>query len=66
MNWDQVKDRWKELSGNVNAKWGDLTGYELTEIAGDREALEGRIQAKYGKIKGQAGDEAVWFLNGHS
>lgn len=63
MNWDQVEGKWKEMTGNVKAKWGDLTDDELTEVAGDREALEGKIQAKYGKTKEQAKEEVDQFLN---
>lgn len=63
MNWDQVQGKWKEMSGNVKAKWGELTDDELTEVAGDREALEGKIQAKYGKTKEQAKEEVDQFLN---
>ena len=65
MNWDQVEGKWKEMTGNIKAKWGDLTDDELTEIAGNREALEGKIQAKYGKTKEQAQEEVDHFLNDH-
>ena len=63
MNWDQVEGKWKEMTGTVKAKWGDLTDDELTEVAGNREALEGKIQAKYGKTKEQAKEEVYEFLN---
>lgn len=63
MNWDQVEGKWKEMTGTVKAKWGDLTDDELTEVAGNREALEGKIQAKYGKTKEQAKEEVDEFLN---
>ena len=65
MNWDQVEGKWKEMTGNVKSKWGDLTDDELMEIDGNREALEGKIQAKYGKTKEQARDEVDAFLNDH-
>lgn len=65
MNWDQVEGKWKEMTGNVKAKWGDLTDDELMEIDGNREVLEGKIQARYGKTKEQARDEVDAFLNDH-
>lgn len=65
MNWDQLEGKWKELSGNVKAKWGELTDDEVDEINGDREALEGKIQAKYGKTKEEAKEEVDAFLNSH-
>jgi len=48
---------------NVQAKWGELTDDEIAEVDGDREALEGKIQAKYGKTKEQAKEEVDAFLN---
>ncbi len=63
MNWDQISGKWKEMSGNVKAKWGELTDDEIAEIDGDREALEGKIQAKYGKTKEEVKQEVDAFLN---
>lgn len=63
MNWDQVKGGWKEMTGNVKAKWGELTDDEVTEINGDREALEGKLQSKYGKTKEEAKAEVDDFLS---
>lgn len=63
MNWDQVEGKWKEMTGNVKAKWGELTDDEIAEVNGDREALEGKIQAKYGKTKEEAKQEVDDFLN---
>ena len=63
MNWDQVKGKWKETTGNVKAKWGELTDDEVAEIDGDREALEGKIQSKYGKTKEQAKKEVNDFID---
>lgn len=54
MNWDQVEGKWKEMTGNVQAKWGELTNDEITEIKGDRRALSGKIQNKYGVTKEEA------------
>lgn len=63
MNWDQVQGKWKEMTGNVKAKWGELTDDEIAEVNGDREALEGKIQAKYGKTKEEAKQEVDDFLD---
>jgi len=54
MNWDQVQGRWKEMTGNIRSEWGELTDDEIAEAKGDREALEGQIQKKYGKSKEEA------------
>ena len=63
MNWDQVEGKWKELSGSVKAKWGDLTDDEVAEINGNREKLEGKIQSKYGKTKEEAKAEVEAFID---
>ena len=62
MNWDQVAGKWTEMTGNVKAKWGSLTDDEVAEVNGDREAFEGKLQAKYGKTKEQAKQEVDDFL----
>ncbi|RPI69399.1 MAG: CsbD family protein, partial [Geobacteraceae bacterium] len=46
MNWNQAKGNWNQFMGNAKAKWGDLTNDELTQIAGERDALVGLIQTK--------------------
>lgn len=48
MNWDQVKGNWKQFSGKVKEKWGELTDDDLTAIAGRREQLVGKLQERYG------------------
>lgn len=63
MNWDQIEGRWKEMKGNVRAKWGDLTDDEIDEVQGNREALEGKIQQKYGKSKEEAKKEVNDFID---
>lgn len=62
MNWDQVEGKWKEMTGNIQAKWGALTDDEVAEVNGNREALEGKIQAKYGKTKEEAKQQVDDFI----
>jgi len=54
MNWDIVKGKWKQTFGSAKAKWGKLTDDELTEIAGERDKLVGKVQEKYGLAKDEA------------
>ena len=54
MNWDQVKGNWKQFSGTVKVKWGELTDDEVDQIAGRRDILLGKIQEKYGIAKEEA------------
>jgi uncharacterized protein YjbJ (UPF0337 family) len=54
MNWDQIEGNWKQFSGKVREQWGKLTDDELTEIAGKRDQLVGKIQNRYGIAKEEA------------
>jgi len=63
MNWDQIQGRWKEMKGNAQSKWGELTDDDLDEVQGDRQALEGKIQQKYGKTKEEARKEVDAFMD---
>ena len=54
MTWDIVAGNWKQFSGKVKQKWGQLTDDELAQVNGKREQLEGMLQARYGYDKVQA------------
>ena len=51
MDWNQVEGNWRQVRGDVKRQWGKLTDDDLTAIDGRREALEGRIQERYGYTK---------------
>jgi uncharacterized protein YjbJ (UPF0337 family) len=53
MNWDRIEGSWKQFSGKVKEQWGKLTDDDITQINGNREQLEGKIQARYGYAKDQ-------------
>jgi uncharacterized protein YjbJ (UPF0337 family) len=63
MNWDRVQGNWKQFSGKVKEKWGQLTDDDLTQINGNREQLEGKIQARYGSAKDQVKKDVDAWLN---
>jgi uncharacterized protein YjbJ (UPF0337 family) len=54
MNWDRIEGGWKQMTGKVKEQWGKLTDDDMTEIAGKRDILLGKIQAKYGLAKDEA------------
>ena len=54
MNWDRVEGNWKQFSGKVKEKWGQLTDDDLAKVNGNREQLEGILQERYGYAKDQA------------
>jgi len=59
MNWEQVEDRWKQLTGSAKENWGKLTEGDLDEISGKRERLTSKIQETYGITRREA-DKQVW------
>ena len=54
MNWDQIQGKWKQVKGQVQQKWGDLTNDDLDVVDGKREELVGKVQARYGIAKEEA------------
>lgn len=61
MNWDQIKGKWKQVKGQAQQQWGDLTEDDLTVIDGKREELVGRIQERYGIEKEEAEEQVKAF-----
>jgi len=51
MNWDQVEGKWKQLKGQAQSKWGDITNDNWDRISGRREEIVGLVQEKYGHAK---------------
>jgi uncharacterized protein YjbJ (UPF0337 family) len=62
MNWDRIEGNWKQFTGKVKEKWGQLTDDDLSVINGRRENLEGKIQERYGYGKDQAKKEVDEWL----
>lgn len=54
---DIIKGKWRQLKGDVKAKWGRLTDDDLDVIDGNREKLLGRIQETYGVARKEAEDQ---------
>jgi uncharacterized protein YjbJ (UPF0337 family) len=64
MNWDRVQGDWKQFSGKVKEKWGQLTDDDLAQINGNREQLEGKIQSRYGLAKDKVKGDVDSWVNG--
>lgn len=54
MNEDRIKGQWKQLSGKIKAKWGDLTDDDLQVAEGNSKYLAGKVQERYGIAKDEA------------
>lgn len=54
MNEDKIKGQWKQLAGQLKARWGKLTDDDLKVADGNSEYLAGKIQERYGVAKDEA------------
>lgn len=66
MNWDIIEGKWNQVKGSVKEKWGDLTDDELTEVAGKKDKLAGKLQEKYGWTKEEADNQLNDFFRDKS
>lgn len=63
MNWDRIEGNWKQFTGKVKEKWGDLTDDDIARVNGNREQLEGLLQQRYGYAKDKAKQEIDNWTN---
>lgn len=64
MNWDRIEGNWKQFTGKVREKWGELTDDDFDKIAGKRDQLVGKIQTRYGIAKDEAEKQVKDFESG--
>jgi uncharacterized protein YjbJ (UPF0337 family) len=57
MNKDILQGKWRQMRGEVQKWWGELTDDDLDKIEGDRDKLIGVLQEKYGYSKEKAEEE---------
>jgi len=62
MNDDIFKGKFKQLRGQIQQKWGDLTNDDLDRIQGAQTEFEGLLQERYGYTKERAKQEVDAFL----
>jgi len=62
VNWDIIEGKWEQLKGSVKEKWGDLTDDDLTQMAGSRDRLAGKLQERYGWTKDEADRQITDFF----
>jgi uncharacterized protein YjbJ (UPF0337 family) len=65
MNSDMFKGKYKEISGDIKKKWGELTEDELQRTKGNMESLTGLLQQKFGIAKEKASQELSEIFNRH-
>jgi uncharacterized protein YjbJ (UPF0337 family) len=57
MNEDIFQGKWKQLRGQIQQKWGDLTNDDLDRLKGTQTEFEGLLQERYGYTKERAQQE---------
>jgi uncharacterized protein YjbJ (UPF0337 family) len=62
MNNDIFKGKWKQLRGQIQQKWGDLTNDDLDRMQGTQTEFEGLLQERYGYTKERAKQEVENLL----
>ncbi|HEX3178261.1 MAG TPA: CsbD family protein [Methylomirabilota bacterium] len=63
MNQDAFEGKWRELRGKARSWWGRLTDDDVQQVAGKKDELVGRLQAKYGYSKDEAEQEIDRHMN---
>ncbi|MDF5804358.1 CsbD family protein [Pseudomonas aeruginosa] len=61
MNSDVIRGKWKQLTGKIKERWGDLTDDDLQAADGHAEYLVGKLQERYGWSKERAEQEVRDF-----
>lgn len=65
MNWDIIQGKWDQIKGSVKEQWGDLTDDEVTQIAGNRDKMAGKLQERYGWTKTEVDEKMNDFFRRH-
>jgi uncharacterized protein YjbJ (UPF0337 family) len=53
-NKEELEKRKRQLVGQMRLQWNKLTDDDMTQIAGDVERLDGKLQERYGITREQA------------
>ncbi len=54
INKDLILGKWKEISGEAQKKWGEITENDLEKVKGNMTALVGLVEQKLGVSKEDA------------
>ena len=66
MNNDIIAGRWKQLKGDAQARWGNLTDDVFEVAEGDANYLAGKLQEQYGWDRDRAEREVREFERTYS
>lgn len=54
MNRDIAEGKWKQLKGQIQEKWGELTDSDLERAEGSSDRFIGVLQERYGLARDEA------------
>jgi uncharacterized protein YjbJ (UPF0337 family) len=61
VNEDIIQGKWRQIKGDIKARWGKLRDDDLDQLDGHREYLVGKIQERYGVARDEAEKEVREF-----
>lgn len=64
-NKDVIAGKWKEIKGDLNKAWGNVTDDEWEKTKGDSTAIAGILQQKYGYAKDEATQKVTGVFDKH-
>lgn len=59
MNQEQIEGKWRQVTGSLREKWGELTDNQIEAVAGKKDQLVGLLEEQYGYTKEKA-EEALF------
>jgi uncharacterized protein YjbJ (UPF0337 family) len=54
MNRSIIDDKWNEIKGRIQERWGKFSDHDVDAIKGDLDQLVSKLQSAYGYTKEQA------------
>lgn len=54
MNRDIAEGKWKQLKGQIQEKWGELTDDDIDQVEGSSDRFIGVLQERYGLAREEA------------
>lgn len=65
MNTDMIKGKWQQIKGELQKTWGKITNDEWEATRGEKNAVSGLVQNKYGHSKEEVGKKLTELYDRH-
>lgn len=63
MNQDIAQGKWKQIKGEIQKIWGDVTNDDLEKSKGNMKSISGILQEKYGHKKDEVSSKLGEIYN---